>query len=592
MSYSRRAHVLFISEINLKEKIMRTHILLLLFAGLFSTFSLNAQDPLFEKLTEGAIVNTASGSRSCNFLDANNDGLEDILITNGTSGGENNMLYFNLGNDVFAEQDGPVSQDGTPTDGSTCADYNNDGWIDIFSVNWHNVSNLLYVNSGEGVFLSIDTGAVSLETNYSETASWGDADNDGLLDLFVTNSAGNRRNLLFRNTGTGYFQKMEDIAPTSETDFSRNVTWTDYDLDGDLDLFVTNENGQVNDLYRNDGDFEFTQILSGDLVTSPETTMSSSWADVDNDGDLDVFLANYESDNELYLNNGTGDFDITDGPWEGAEGCSFSSSFADYDNDGDLDLFVTNGYCQPELTNFLYENIGGGEFEQVVTEMPAFDTGSSYGCAWGDWNNDGFQDLIVANWMNETQENYLYKNLGNSNHWISFRLEGVVSNRSAIGAKVYCYADIDGETITQMREISAQTGYCSQNSLVAHFGLGNQSSVDSIRIEWPSGIIQIIQNPLGDQLHYILEASTSGIDEFDNQLKTLRIYPNPTNDKVYISDSQVDKIQLLDINDRLILEKFNAHYLSVGDLPTGTYVVRVFIDEQNWRNFKLLIEHD
>ena len=571
---------------------MRTHALLLLALGLLTAFNLNAQDPLFEKLTEGAIVNTPSGSRSCNFLDANNDGLEDILITNGTSGGENNMLYFNLGNDVFELQDGPVSQDANPTDGSTCADYNNDGWVDIFSVNWYGVPNLLYSNQGDGVFQSISTGGVSLESNYSETASWGDADNDGLLDLFVTNSGGNRRNHLYKNTGTGYFQKLENIVPTSETDYSRNVTWTDYDLDGDLDLFVTNENNQVNDLYRNDGNFEFTQILSGDLVSSPETTMSSSWADVDNDGDLDVFLANYESDNELYLNNGEGDFENTDGPWDGVEGCSFSSSFADYDNDGDQDLFVTNGFCQANLTNFLYENIGDGVFQIVVNETPAVDVGSSYGCAWGDWNNDGFQDLIVANWMNETQDNYLYKNLGNANHWISFRLEGVVSNRSAIGAKVYCYAEIDGVSVTQLREVSAQSGYCSQNSLVAHFGLGSQADVDSIRIEWPSGIIQTLQEPLADELYNIVEASTTGINEFDPQLNTLSIYPNPSQDRLYVVGGQAHKIQLFDLNNRLLIEELHTDNISVGDVSAGTYIVRVFTDDYTWKNVKIIVEHE
>lgn len=552
----------------------------------------NVQAQIFEKMTDGDIVNTQSGSRSCNFLDFNNDGLEDILITNGTSGGEDNFLYMNLGNDAFELQSGPVTEDAAPTDGSACADYNNDGWIDIFAVNWYNVSNMFYSNQGDGDFLQIDTGLVSLETNYSETASWGDANNDGFVDLFVTNSGGNKKNAFYANTGNGYFQKLENIVPTTESDFSRNVTWTDYDLDGDLDLYVTNENDQVNDLYRNDGDFEFTQMLDGTLVNSLETTMSSSWADVDNDGDLDVFMANYESDNALYLNNGQGDFESVDGPWEGAEGCSFSSSFADYDNDGDQDLFVTNGYCQPYLKNFLYENLGDGEFQPVLNEVMAVDSGGSYGCAWGDWNNDGFQDLVVANWMNETQNNYLYKNLGNSNHWISLRLEGVISNRSAIGAKVYCYSEIGGAAITQMREISAQTGYCSQNSLAAHFGLGDQVEVDSVRIEWPSGVIQTLQQPEVDELHNVLETTSTGL--FDNGLdhNSIRIYPNPVQDLVQILGCKAVRVQLLDTDGRLIREELNSNAISVREVAVGMCILRVYTDESNWKSFKVFVEHD
>ncbi|NNC84113.1 MAG: CRTAC1 family protein, partial [Flavobacteriales bacterium] len=460
----------------------------------------SGQEALFQKIEIGPLVETPSGSRSCNFLDVDNDGLEDILITNGTSGGEDNMLYLNLDGDEFQLLDGPVTNDNSPSDGSSCADYDNDGWIDIFTVNWYNVPNLLYQNDGTGAFIEIDTGLVSTSNTYSETASWGDADNDGLLDLYVTNSAGNRRNQLFRNTGTGYFEKLDDIVPTSDLDYSRNVTWTDYDMDGDMDIYVTNENGQVNDLYRNDGDFEFVKVLGNGLVLDALTTMSSSWADVDNDGDQDVFLANYDQDNQLFLNDGEGEFSSVEGPWEGGGGCSFSSNFADYDNDGDLDLFVTNGFCQTDLNNFLYENLGNGDFQQVMSEPMAIDSGSSYGCAWGDYNNDGFQDLIVANWQDETQSNYLYKNLGNSNHWLEMRLEGVQSNRSAIGAKVYCYAVLGGENVTQLREVSAQTGYCGQNSLIVHFGLGDATTVESIRIEWPSGIIQQLEGLEADQI--------------------------------------------------------------------------------------------
>lgn len=562
---------------------------LFFFLSFIASTILYSQESLFEKLEIGDLVNTPSGSRSCNFLDINNDGLEDILITNGTSGGEDNLLYLNLGNDEFEAQISPVSMEGAPTDGSTCADYDNDGWIDIYAVNWHGVANLLYSNQADGEFLEVDTGEVVTTLNYSETASWGDADNDGLLDLYITNSGGNRRNELYRNTGTGYFQLMEDIVPTSEQDYSRNVTWTDYDLDGDLDLYITNENNQVNDLYRNEGEMEFTKILDSDLVSDPFSTMSSSWADIDNDGDLDVFLSNYGADNQLFIQE-DGEFEVADGPWDGESGCSFSSNFADYDNDGDLDLFVTNGFCEPYLKNFLYENLGEGVFEQNLTEVMAIDSGGSYGCAWGDYNNDGFQDLVVANWMDEDQSNYLYKNTGNENHWVELRLEGVLSNRSAIGALVYCHATIDGESVIQMRELSAQTGYCGQNSLVVHFGLGDASIIDSIIIQWPSGIEQVLEDLAVDQLIQILEDTSTGINEFQDQNTPILVYPNPVDESLEVGLPGLTRLDLFDLYGRLI-KSSDQERLSTHDIKAGQYILKAMFSDHQVLEQKIMIMH-
>src|SRR5210317_2078036 len=177
--------------------------------------NINAQQ--FTKVNTGNIVNTPSGSRSCNFIDINNDDFQDILITNGKSGGENNMLYINNNGESFTLIEGIVTNDGTPSDGASCADFDNDGNIDVFVVNWYNVDNLLYKNMGDVSFSKIDTGLIATEGGYSETASWGDADNDGFVDLYITNSAGNKTNILFKNTGTGFFEKISNISPTSDS---------------------------------------------------------------------------------------------------------------------------------------------------------------------------------------------------------------------------------------------------------------------------------------------------------------------------------------------------------------------------------------
>ena len=259
-------------------------------------------------------------------------------------------------------------------------------------------------------------------------------------------------------------------------------------MDGDQDIFVTNEGNAKNSLYQNEGAGNFTKITGNAIVESIRTSAGSSWADIDNDGDFDLFVANWENQsNELFLNNGDGSFSsVNQGPVVSDGGCSFGSAFADADNDGDLDLFVCNAFCGVE-NNFFYRNLGDGTFEKITSGAPATDNGWTFGCAWGDYNNDGFLDLVLANTKNENQKNALYQNDGNENHWFKLNCEGTSCNRSAIGAVIKIKATIDGNAVWQMRRIEGQSGYCSQNSLNVHFGVGDATLIDSLVVQWPSG---------------------------------------------------------------------------------------------------------
>ncbi|MFB0515579.1 MAG: LamG-like jellyroll fold domain-containing protein, partial [Candidatus Neomarinimicrobiota bacterium] len=202
----------------------------------------------------------------------------------------------------------------------------------------------------------------------------------------------------------------------------------------------------------------------------------------------------------LYVNNGDGTFTkVTTGPPVSDGGYSRGASWGDYDNDGDLDLFVTNS----GKNNFLYANNGDGTFAKVTSGPPVSDGGLSYGAAWGDYDNDGDLDLFVAN--SEGENNFLYANNGSANHWINLQLVGTRSNISAIGAKVHLKAIIGGVPIWQLNEISGQSGFCGQNSLNAEFGLGDATVIDSIRIEWPSGIVWDTTNVGVDQFLTITE---------------------------------------------------------------------------------------
>ena len=201
-------------------------------------------------------------------------------------------------------------------------------------------------------------------------------------------------------------------------------------------------------------------------------------------------------------------------------------------------LLVANGYCNTNLKDYLYLNDGQGNFtrdETILTELP---NTCSFGCAWGDYNKDGFLDLVVAQCQNTTNGtqpvNTFFTNNGNDNNWVQIKLEGTLSNRAAIGAIVRIKANIDGNPIWQMQQLSAQSGYCGQNSLITHFGLGNATAVDSIVVDWPSGIKNILTDQNSNQQIFILEEANTSTSAESGSSLTLYLYPNPTKGRLQL----------------------------------------------------------
>jgi len=212
-------------------------------------------------------------------------------------------------------------------------------------------------------FTKITIGDLVNDGANSQACSWGDYDNDGDLDLFVANR-NNQNNFLYLNNGNGTFTKVTSGSIVNDGGDSQGGSWGDYDNDGDLDLFVANRNNQNNFLYLNNGNATFTKISSGSIVNDGGHSEACSWGDYDNDGDLDLFVANrYNQNNFLYLNNGNGTFTkVTSGSIVNDGGDSQGGSWGDYDNDGDLDLFVANRNNQ---NNFLYLNNGNATFTKI-----------------------------------------------------------------------------------------------------------------------------------------------------------------------------------------------------------------------------------
>lgn len=564
--------------------------------------------PIFSKVIDGPVANTPGDSRSVNWIDINNDGYLDLFISNGPSGGANNYLYLNDGSGGFsAVIDQPIVQDKAPSDGATWADYDNDGDMDCFVVNWYGANNLFYRNNGDGTFEQVTMGDFTNNGGYSETASWGDYDQDGYLDLYVSNSGGNKRNFLYHNNGDGTLSRIISGAPVTDVGTSRSINWTDFDLDGDLDLFVTNENYEHENMYRNDAG-NFIKITGGSLLTAAGSTISSSWGDFDNDGDLDVFLANDQSKDGLYRNN-NGVFEkVTNDPVVNAVGNSFGSQWADVDNDGDLDLFVTHAFWGGLWKNSLFLNQGDGSFLQDDAEVVSSDQGWSYGCAFGDYDRDGDLDLAVANCYNASQKDYLYENHSaeNGNNWIMINCIGTISNKNAIGAKVWVYTTLNGQVKKQLREISAQSGYCGQNQLTAHFGLGQSQMVDSILIQWPNAQLESFPAKSVNQYINLIEGPVaSSVTEQLYEQITLLGTPNPFFDSVSISwQSAIQEKVQIDILDTTGKSVYSIQKETASgeqrwtwngvdnqgvQVSEGVYFIR--IQGQKWRGTLQLVRH-
>jgi hypothetical protein len=465
---------------------------LLLFA-LLGSRAVHAQDA-FTRITSDPVVSGVN-STILAWGDFNNDSFQDLFVSTRTGP---SLLYSNNGNGTFSRiLAGPVATDSGLCFGATWGDYDNDGFLDLFVGVNNSGNDWLYRNNGTGGFTKITAGAIVTSGGNANNCGWADYDLDGFIDLWVANS--DQNDFVYHNNGNRTFTRITANAIALKTGNSQGGSWGDYDNDGWPDLFVSRVN-EPNLLYHNEGNGVFTAVTNGIIVHDVSVGQGTSWGDYDNDGYLDLFVVNPNSRNFLYHNNGDGTFNkITNGAIVNDIGNGHGCGWADYDNDGYLDLFVANR----SGANFLYHNNGDGTFARVTTGVIPADAADAISGAWADYDNDGFQDLFVTE-LNSIN-NRLYRNNGNTNGWLTLKLEGRLSNRAAIGAKVRVRAMIGGSPVWQFREISGGGSLGSQNDLRAGFGLGQATNVEVVRIEWPSRIVQEIRNVGARQFLTVVE---------------------------------------------------------------------------------------
>ena len=531
---------------------MKMKKLLLLSFTIFSLTNLIAQ-PSFSNSNN--LIGNYDGYTSIT-VDMNGDYLDDFVRVSETGVG----IDYQQADGTFESVFIAMIIQWVPDWSAAAADIDGNGYTDLLLGNGQRAS-FLFANEDGTAFTEVfeDLYIFSQRTNLV------DIDNDGDLDAFVCHDVDGNHN--YRNDGNQNMVLDFNLIETLNLAGNYASLWVDYDNDGDTDMHLTKcrqgsspgDPERTNAMYRNNGDGTYTEVAATINLDDNEQSWATVWQDFDNDGDFDAFCVNHSDANRFYENDGTGVFtDIivstginpTDlGAWE--------NHGADFDNDGYVDIFS-------EMARELYMNNGDMTFTGY--DLP-FDEG-----AVGDFNGDGYLDVGRAGdlWMND----------GGTNNWVKFALVGVESNLHGIGARI----TINGDWGTQIREVRSGTGYSHMSTLIAHFGLGTSTEIESVLIEWPSGTVDLIENVDVNSQHVFIEGeNVLGTSDF--ALNGISLYPNPTSAMVNFSLKNIEgtPVRIIDVNGRTVLKTTisSDNNINIEMLTNGVYFVQLQIENKD-----------
>ena len=505
----------------------------------------------FEEVASDVGLNAANLAGGSIMDDFDNDGLLDIFTS--TSDPEGSIVYYhNDGDGTFSdhtERAGLSGQVGGLNIVQT--DYNNDGWLDVLVARgaWLRNAGLMRMsllrNNRDGTFSDVTRRANLHHPAYpGQVASWADYDNDGDLDLYSCSESPEESDFvedirqfpsqLFQNNGDGTFSDVAKVAGVENIRYCKGGVWGDYDNDGDPDLYVSNF-ATENRLYRNNGDGSFTDVAISLGVEEPIPSFATWFWDYNNDGWLDLWVAGYWSDIEdvaadylglpnsgkrmrLYKNDGAGGFiDVTRETGLYRVHLSMAANFGDMDNDGFPDFYLGTGYPTYDAVgpNIAYRNNEGDSFTDVTFSAGLGHLHKGHGIAFGDLDRDGDQDIFAQMggfYPGDDFENALYENPGHGNRWLSLKLVGVESNRVAIGARIRVELAMEDGSRRDVYARVTSGGSFGASSLEQEMGLGRAERILSAEVFWPtSGTLQVFEDlPLDTRIEI-----TEGDDDYE-----------------------------------------------------------------------------
>ncbi len=471
----------------------------ILFTLIITTFvcvkNVSSQDTSISFIKSSDFIGNGGISGGVAWIDFEEDNYPELIFTNW--GLQKNHFYGNEDGSLIFKYLSPVEGNYS---GIAIADLDSDGTQDILTATQQNQSNYIFTPSEGEYVLSNEFSELDNSFGNSYSVSVFDAENDGDLEVFYANGLF-QPDFFFRKTNSNYIKDNEDILSGSSASFGVSVA--DINSDGYQDIFVAKKGAVPNQIFINQRNGDFELLIDTEFSKDIGNSNGGIWCDLDNDKDLDLFVANggFQGGGEFdFLYENEGDFNlkrVLDERLTEQNYNSMSATCADFDNDGFLDLFVT----RYKNTPILYRNNGEWNFEVIgvnaFQEEPSYATGNAV----GDYDFDGDLDIAIANW--ENLNNVVFENNSASNNWIRFKLEGSESNANGIGAQLTLYT----EKGHQFREIISSHGFRSQSeySAQSHFGLNDLETIDSVRIEWPSGQTTHLQNLTANHVYKIIE---------------------------------------------------------------------------------------
>ncbi|NNC82194.1 MAG: T9SS type A sorting domain-containing protein [Flavobacteriales bacterium] len=485
-------------------------------------------------------------------VDMNNDGLDDVL---GVSGSTLNIHHQQTDGTLLSTTVITPDPDFSPSWSLAAGDLDANGMTDLLYGGGSGVTIMIANEDGTG-FTEIS----GPEYVFSQRSNMVDINNDGNLDAFVCHDV--QPNVYYLNDGNGNFTYYQGGLGETPDGGNYGSVWIDFDNDHDIDMFIAKCRGgdspaNINQLHRNLGGGVYEEIAADFGLADNVQTWSSAWGDFDNDGDMDALVgasSTVNGSHKLMRNGGSIFTDVTEGSgFDTASGTGIENCTQDFNNDGYLDVLGVGG-------NLMLNN---GDMTFTEVDVP-IGNGPI-----GDLDNNGFLDVLNGS--------NVFFNQGNNNNWLKVHLQGVQSNRDGIGARV----EVTSALGTQIRDIRSGEGFRYMSSLTAHFGIAEDTEIDQVVVHWPSGAMDVIENPGINTTMVVVEGMTTGLEELSNA--SFQIYPSPAEDFIRI-DTELplsnQQVSILDIKGTQIINtSLNSGRVDVSTLSSGQYMIRIWTTE-------------